>query len=168
MLAAQLDEYLSLNPLKINSVFTKYGISNNVPINVETVVQAYTYFKEPFAVDLFDALYPEIQANMSMPVLSNATGAATVTTDASVVQKTSFWEGFASVLNALSAAAPNVANSIATVKYGNQQTQPGQTGLQPGTQYTQPQTGVNQSILIYIGIGFLAVIAAILVFKKVK
>lgn len=165
----KLREYLSLNPAAVEAAFNQYGISEETSISVEGVVSAYRYFKEPFAVDLFNKLYPEIKKNVQLPATSGAVGPAVVSNNQEAVNKAGFWDGFAGVLNGLAAAAPAIADSVYIIKNGkpvqvdpNQQSQP---GYNP---YPQKESGVNQSVLIYIGIGFLALITVVLVFKKVK
>ncbi|NPD47484.1 hypothetical protein [Lentimicrobium sp. S6] len=169
VLAKKFREYLALNPGAVEEVFNKYGISTDVSISVESVVNAYQYFKEPFAVDLFNGLYPQIRKNIQLPMISAADPVTSVTDNPEAATKTSFWEGFAGVLNSLAAAAPAIADSVYTIKNGKPVVVPGnqlQPGIYPGS--LQNEGGVNQNILIYIGIGFLALIVAILIFKKVK
>lgn len=168
VLAKKFREYLALNPGAVEEVFNKYGISTDVSISVESVVNAYQYFKEPFAVDLFNALYPQMKKSIHLPMISNADPVTAMTDNPEVPTKTSFWDGFSSVLNSLAAAAPAIADSVYTIKNGPQVITPGgqvQPGYNPGF---QNGNGVNQNVLIYIGIGFLALIVLILVFKKVK
>jgi hypothetical protein len=166
VLAGKMKEYISLNPLAINQVFNEFGISQKTPISVESVVNAYQYFKEPFAVRLFDALYPQIEKNMSVPVLSNVNGGPeTITNDEEQVRKTNFWTGFSQVLNSLVAAVPAVTDSAMQLKYGYKpqpmpQNYPQALGKEP--------QGFNNNILIYVGIGFVALLALIVVFKKMK
>lgn len=167
LLLKQLDNYIKLNPDVVSAVFDKFGIPADVKVTPYSVLDAYRYFKEPFAVELFNALYPQISTSMTKPEFSNLVTDATQGTESpEVANKTSFWEGFAGVLNALVSAAPIVADSISTVKHG---TQPVNTYPQPtANNYQSPNSGVDKNVLIYIGIGFLAVIVAILLFKKLK
>ncbi len=169
LLSSQLDEYIRLNPLKVDEVFNRYGISRNKDISTTTVIEAYQYFKSPFAVDLFEALYPEISQNMVAPQFSNAVGeAGIISNDAEVVEKTNFWNGFSNVLNGLVQSLPTVTDSIVAIKHGYPT--PGQNAgasQQYPTQYKDQSQGFNNSVLLYIGIGFVALLGLVVAFKKI-
>lgn len=164
VLSEKLAEYLRLNELGVNEVFNKYGLPQSVKISVESVVSAYQVFGGLFAADVFEALYPVMKSKMAQPQFSNAdgVGAESMTDKNDIVEKNNFWTGFANVLNGLVAALPAVTDSVTQIKYGHQP-----SPAQPQPLYAQPQ-GFNNSILIYLGLGFVALLALIIVFKKMK
>lgn len=168
LLLKQLDNYIKLNPDVVSAVFDKYGIPADVIVTPYSVLDAYRYFKEPFAVELFNALYPQISTNMTKPEFSNMVTDPTQGTESpEVANRTSFWEGFAGVLNGLIQLAPAVSDTVYSIKNG--QPLPTQPQPQPQPMYmTDTSKRIDNNILIYIGIGFLAIIASILIFKKVK
>ena len=173
ILLKQLDNYIKLNPEKVSAVFDKFGIPADVKVSTYSVIDAYKYFREPFAVALFNALYPEISTQMKKPEFSNAVGVvdpAHGTESPTVATQTSWWDGFAGVLNGLVQLAPAISDTVYTIKNGKKVPVTTQTTPQPQPMYISnpPKQGIDNNILIYIGIGFLAIVAAILIFKKAK
>jgi len=171
LLLKQLDNYIKLNREKVSAVFDKFGIPADIKITPYTVVDAYKHFREPFAVELFNALYPEILETMEVPKFSNAVGVVDPsqgTESPTIVTQTSFWDGFAGILNGLVQLAPAISDTVYTIKNGTPV--PIQTQTQPQPMYIgeAPKKGIDNNILIYIGIGFIAIVAAILIFKKAK
>lgn len=174
----KLSEYLKLNPIAINRVFNEFGISQNVKIGVEAVVDAVKVFKEPFAIAVFNAIYPQINegiraGKIQAPQFSSFVGDPSTnpvlgaTDNAEVAEKTNFWQGFSSILNALVQVTPVVTNGIVAVKNGTSQ---GSAQAYPTAQYMQApaSSGISNSVLIYIGIGFVAIVSAIIIFKKMN
>ena len=105
---------------------------------------------------------------MKLPKLSNAVGPdpAAHTDSPETVNRTSFGDGFSSILNGLTQLAPTVADTVYTIKNG--QRVPVQAEPQPMYMGEDSKKGIDNNILIYIGLGFLVIIASILIFKKVK
>ena len=170
VLQNQLKEYLLLNPYKVNDLFDKYGIRKEEKVSVSSVIDAYRYFKEPFAVDLFNTLYPEIKAKMTAPQYSYADGddPSSQTTNQEVSNRTDFWTGFSSVLNSLALSAPAITDSLTQYKYGypSQQTSPPYPSASQGGAPPYQAVGFNTNILIYIAVGFVALLGFVFAMKK--
>ena len=169
VLQNQLKEYMLLNEFKVNDVLDKYGIGGD-EVTISTIVESYRHFKEPFAVDLFNALYPEMKAQMTPPQYSRADGDAPAdhTIDPELPIRTDFWTGFSNILNSLAQSTPAVVDSLAQYKYGyqNQQGNPPYPSASQGGAPPYQVTGFDTNILIYIALGFVALIGFAFVMKK--